>query len=205
MYKLVMLKSNNPTHRDAALYCKVLASDQVNQYLTENGCEQVLARRSGKVHARPCQKDELITTVSMTTIADTEFIVSELVSVAFAPKGNDNNTKADMVVQNTSSPYQESYVVRAADFVNNYVSGCQCTSCHCAAKCYYPIDQERIYYRILEYILIEQRNGYETVGAIGSYITYDEQSGLWLAIDDRTFEQCYTKQESLVLTKKSNE
>lgn len=204
MYKLVLLKSNDPDHHDAALYCKVLAGDQVNQYLSEHECEQVLAQRTGKVHARPCQKDEFVTTVSMTTIADTQFIVSEQVSMAFAPKGNNNITKADMIVQNTSSPYQESYVVSAADFIKNYVSGCQCVSCHCIAKCYYPIDQEKTYYRILEYILIEQKNGYETIGTIGSYITYDEQSGLWLAIDGQAFEQCYTKQESLVLTKKSN-
>jgi hypothetical protein len=183
MNKEVYLKSTNPElYPDIKVVCKVIPNDQVKEYVKSIPEERKqVAAKTAPVIARKGIEGEVIKTDIKCHLAGREYILGEEQTTV---KNRDG--VLDVVVTNTNSTSNESYVVKGKKFIETYTPNDDTT--------FSPIPEERELAQVDENVIITTAWGSEAVCLKGSYIvTYNAEENDFNVLEQEAYEKTYQK------------
>ena len=183
--KKVVLRSTHPEeYPDLVIECRVLKNGEIGGYLSTIPAEKkTKAYKSVPVSARQGVEGEEVKSVLTTIYEGREYILGEESGVVKKRDG-----ELDIVVTNTNSTANESYIVKACRFASTYeqIPG---------TSTYRPVRDEREITEVPENVIIETLWGSEAICLKGGYIvTYDAASCDYNTLERGAFKSTYTRE-----------
>ena len=184
--KKIVLKSVHPEeYPDLVIECRVLKNEEIGGYLSTIPQEKkTKAYKSAIVTARRGTVGEEVKSVLTTVYEGRVYILGEEKGVV-----KERDGEVDIVVTNTNSTSNESYVVKAKKFASTYEPVIGTSE-------YRPVREERELTEVPENVIITTAWGSEAVCLKGSFIvTYDAPTNDYNVIERGAKEATYTEVE----------
>ena len=195
-YVDITLKSTHPDqYPDKIVKCRLIQNENIKEYVDSISDEnKIVASKTAPVSARRGEVGEGVHTSLMTNYEGKEYILSEEDNTVGEREMSDGTMSPDIVVTNTNSTSNESYVVKANKFANLYTPNTDGT--------FSPVPDPRELTKVDEDVVIMTAWGAPAVCLAGSYIvTYDANENDFNTLEAGAFESTYTVTDARKITR----